>query len=990
VNSLQRALLCGASIFAVTVPAFAQDVVETVVVTGFRKSLEDSLLMKQDSPLITEDISTKDLGELPDITIGEELNRLPGVNTQRDRGNASEVAIRGLGPRFVLGLVNGREVASSEPDQNVRYESYPSEILAGAQVYKTQDASLIGGGIAATIDIRTQSPLEYNGPDIQLRGGPSYFTEGASLPNYSPWGFRGSAGLHYAFNDDFAVSLAASVQREKNGFADLSFWTENTNQPDTLWGDPANLTGSAPTKVVTLPNGTTGLTGGNPAPWGAQSEVKELQQDRYGLAGAAEWRANDHLTFKVDGLWSSYVISEDQYQQWDDYSGNVWNAGDWYSCDSSSVTAGIITNAELAACTNSNNAYGNNGIPGVTPTHGSAAGVYVNGLSTFKVDSMGHVVTADLVSGPGDPWADIQNNIARYTQRQTLVVGGFNMAYTADQWVAKLDVSHSEAWRNNQWLDFQTTDQWESQTGYNMLEGTTPYVTAGFNPAIPANNTTAYSAGSRASGGSGWCNNCLDVGPEETRDHISAIAGDVTRNFDNSFITAIDFGARWAARAKTHHQWDYTIWTPNATLPTSDLRSFAPPGLDVPNMLYADWNTVAPLVYGNTANTLPAALGGAAGNPDLGVSSWGTAQEGATAANGYQNQILDWKVQEMSWSGYLKAEFAHDFGSVPMQGGIGVRIEDLKTTSSGSQLNSSTAAITPILVGNHYTDVLPSLYANFHLAPDQLLRFGASISVSRPPLDNLNTGYSLSPSATAEPSSNSGGNPKLKPLKADNVDLDYEWFFHDESMASVAVYYKHIMNYIGAGITPEVIEGQSYTITAPINGPGGDLEGVELTFQSRLYFLPYSFLQDFGVYANASFATSNIKEFHPLLDPYSMGGLAHNSDEFDVYYDRAGFEARVAMKYHSRYTMIPGWFSEQLDTLDAETTVDATVSYQWTDNIGFRLQALNLTDQATRYSGGRADTTGSAAGLRGENDPNDLAWYSVFGRTIMFDISYKE
>ena len=84
--------------------------------------------------------------------------------------------------------------------------------------------------------------------------------------------------------------------------------------------------------------------------------------------------------------------------------------------------------------------------------------------------------------------------------------------------------------------------------------------------------------------------------------------------------------------------------------------------------------------------------------------------------------------------------------------------------------------------------------------------------------------------------------------------------------------------------------------------------------------------------------------------------------------------------------MIPGWASGQLDTLDAEFTVDATASYQWNDNLGFRLQGLNLTNQVTRFSGGRQ--AGDA--LRGSNDPNDLAAYSVFGRTFMFDVSYKE
>ena len=120
------------------------------------------------------------------MTIAEELNRLPGVNTTRDRGNASQASVRGLGPRLVLGLVNGREVASSEPSQDLRWEIYPSEVLSGAEVFKTQDASLISGGIAATVDIRTLSPLDYHGPEFSLRAGPTYNEEGKDLPDYNP------------------------------------------------------------------------------------------------------------------------------------------------------------------------------------------------------------------------------------------------------------------------------------------------------------------------------------------------------------------------------------------------------------------------------------------------------------------------------------------------------------------------------------------------------------------------------------------------------------------------------------------------------------------------------------------------------------------------------------------------------------------------------------------------------------------------------------
>jgi iron complex outermembrane receptor protein len=211
--NIQRALLSGASALAVyaalSCPSFAQtstapntsttpapsaqgnsDGIETVTVTGIRGSLRDSLKLKENSDLITENISAKDIGQLPDITIAEELNTLPGVNATRDRGNDSQINVRGLGPRLVLGLVNGEEIASSEPDQDIRWEIFPSEIVSGVQVFKTQSADIISGGIAGVVNIQTIQPLDYTGPTFTVRAGPTYNEEANSLPNYSPWGSR--------------------------------------------------------------------------------------------------------------------------------------------------------------------------------------------------------------------------------------------------------------------------------------------------------------------------------------------------------------------------------------------------------------------------------------------------------------------------------------------------------------------------------------------------------------------------------------------------------------------------------------------------------------------------------------------------------------------------------------------------------------------------------------------------------------------------------
>jgi outer membrane receptor for ferrienterochelin and colicin len=68
-----------------------------IIVTGLRASLRDAINAKRNTAVVAETISSKDIGALPDVTIADELARLPGVTATRDRGNASQAAVRGLG-----------------------------------------------------------------------------------------------------------------------------------------------------------------------------------------------------------------------------------------------------------------------------------------------------------------------------------------------------------------------------------------------------------------------------------------------------------------------------------------------------------------------------------------------------------------------------------------------------------------------------------------------------------------------------------------------------------------------------------------------------------------------------------------------------------------------------------------------------------------------------------------------------------------------------
>jgi TonB-dependent receptor len=908
VKNRTRLPACGTGALAILssvgTAAFAADAgkdpLAEVVVVGVRQAMRDSVVMKKNAELVSENISTADIGQLPDVTIAEELNRLPGVNTTRDRGNASQAAIRGLGPRMVFGLVNGREVASSEPSQDLRWEIYPSEILSGAQVYKTQDASLIAGGIAATVDIRTLAPLDYHGPSFSLRAGPTYNEGGEDLPHYDPKGYRGSAGYVAHITDDFAVSVAASVQREKNGFPD--FRTFGWNTDDNSGGNTGDLNGDG------LVDNTT---------WGLVTEVKAVTQDRGALAGSAGWRATDDLTLKADALWSQYEIEENQFQAW--YGNNV--TGNW--------------------------ANGNSGL-------------YNAPGSSYQIID-GSVVAADL----NGAFPNYESSINRYKERHTLLVTGLNAAWQGDSWDTEADLSYSEAWRRNRWEAIYLSDVYPPNLSFDVRDGRTPFgATPGFNPADPAIQSAG---GFRSNSGSNVNGTGQSDGPEETRDTLAALAVDFSRSIDSPFLSEVKFGARASDREKTHQRNRFGLCAGTGStvfgtpfdinsqqcragsgvvdLSQAGLESFNVPGFTAPPMVYGNFDAVRKLVY-----------------PDDSVPE------------GSDQLLVHTKVKENTYEGYFKVGFKTELGGLPLTGSIGTRVSRLSTTSSGFQTTDN-VTFSPVSVKNDYTDFLPSLNTVLHLTDEHLLRFGAGIAISRPPLDALVTGFSLNPTGT--PPSGGGGNPFLRPYKSKQVDLSYEWYFHEESLFSVAVYYKDLEHIIGASQSLQTIDGVQYIITAEDNVNGGGVRGAEVTYQSRFHYLP-GFLRDFGIYANYAYVDSDVHEVAPVSDPYPMVGLARSTSELDLFYNKGGFESRIAWKHHSEFTVSPTWVGTTLKQLAPEDILDASVSYNWNKQWSMRLQGHNLTNERSLFTSDNLS----------QNLSND-GGYQVYGRSYLLDVAVR-
>jgi len=208
---------------------------DEVVVTGFRQSLRTAINQKRNADRVQEVLAAEDIGKLPEASIAESLARLPGLATNRDRGNGTAISIRGLGPNLVNTLLNGREIVSAEASRNIRYEQYPAELINGASVFKSPTATQVEGAIAGQVDLRTLKPLDFTSTRVVLNARAIYSDKAEDVQDSSPWGYIASASLVTQLLDDtLGVAIGYSGRRQSvatvrtnifrytNSFADLN------------------------------------------------------------------------------------------------------------------------------------------------------------------------------------------------------------------------------------------------------------------------------------------------------------------------------------------------------------------------------------------------------------------------------------------------------------------------------------------------------------------------------------------------------------------------------------------------------------------------------------------------------------------------------------------------------------------------------------------------------------------------------------------------
>jgi len=244
---------------------------DMVEVRGFRQSVETAIAEKRDNSSIVEVISAEDIGKLPDVSIGEALARLPGLTAQRVDGRAQVISIRGLGPDFSTSLLNGREQVTTGDNRGIEFDQYPAELLGGVVVYKTPDSTLIGQGLAGTVDLRTIRPLAHGKQTAAFNARYEVNDDGALNPDASNKGHRITGMYIDQFADDtIGVTLGVSSQS-----------TPLQSERFNAWGFPD-------------------IGDGNHVIGGAKPFVGSNDLNRFGLIGTIEYKPNDNFHSTLD------------------------------------------------------------------------------------------------------------------------------------------------------------------------------------------------------------------------------------------------------------------------------------------------------------------------------------------------------------------------------------------------------------------------------------------------------------------------------------------------------------------------------------------------------------------------------------------------------------------------------------------------------------------------------------------------------------------
>jgi TonB-dependent receptor len=256
-----------------------------IVVLGKRASLSSAQQIKKRKLEIVDSIVADDINKLPDFNVTDALSRVTGVQTLRDRGEGSGVAIRWLTQMETL--INGREVFSAGNGRTLDFADLPAEILSGIDVYKTSSANHIEGGVGGTVDLRTRRPFDFAGKE--LSGAVRTIYGDLVKKSEQQYSMLTTSRWQTEEHGEFGALLNASYQKRA--------WREDQKSA----GAPVARTNVISGQTVIVPNGITESTSLG-------------ERERRSLSMVLEWAPEENLKLYAEGNYAEFLTFQDTYQ----------------------------------------------------------------------------------------------------------------------------------------------------------------------------------------------------------------------------------------------------------------------------------------------------------------------------------------------------------------------------------------------------------------------------------------------------------------------------------------------------------------------------------------------------------------------------------------------------------------------------------------------------------------------------------------------------
>jgi TonB-dependent receptor len=999
---LRSALLASCAVVAIgsaaqarqAAPALAEQakadesVVDTVVVTGFRAAYANAIATKRDTLQISDGISSDGLGRFPDLNVGEAIQRVPGIqiNREADSRNAT-ISLRGLPGTFARTTLNGGAFADPILNGSTPLGAFNSDIFTSINVIKSPMASDLAGGLSGNIDLRIAPALQRkDGGFAKL----SY--------EYNDLGNLGSPlaslGYNAHLSDDFAV------------FGVVGWKDEKFRRDSITVNSWANKLGSIQVGNQRVPGQNPvydALIAANPGGVYYPSQTRQLVKFNRGatFSGATgfEWRINDSWKFGANAFLTRRKLDEATNNLLYIDAGGGQGTNTALTATSAVAHITDIGTPYIVQTPNGPRAYINkfsaeniNTFDSIRSEPALNQTWAINPTLEFKNDEWR--ATANLTVSRAKAQANqIEFDIVQNPYRN-LGAGGLNGITTSVN-LGGTDLANYMAVLNTPHATHLAT------TPYNIAAAASAATQAGAQMPGQAAGTPADRFG--ITGTNGLAKNDLD-----------SFQLDLERTFDDSkFLTSFQFGGRAESLKFTSSGSRNTslgAQTQNITPAMAAQLSYAKDffggkaGGATSNWMGVDVNQLLSVL--TPVNTNPRSAGNPNGLPDQ--FAFGAPGVFLTPY-GFVNNYWDgnywnnnFSNENDVYSAYALAKFESDALSIPIRGALGVRYEytdnkivALNCTNCSSALSVVTGPVnhglTTKTTTRNYDYWLPSLVLAADLRDDLILRFAAYSTYVRPqPRDIVPTTYVQTPVDLTPPVDPvytvTIGATGLKPYTSDSLDMSLEWYNRPGGLISLAAYRKKIDGYIGpitdparlcpasgqipgldvnlgtltidnSGGTPVCRSSNTFVgaggtvkqaqvnISGQTNQNAMTVTGVEFNIQQNFDFLP-GFWKDFGGAFNYSYTTIDGKD--QAGKAITLPSVSKNNLNLIGYYEGPKFGARLVYNWRDKYDLAAGnSFVGDARTVKARSQLDASASYKFTDALTVSVDAFNLTD-ATR------------------------------------------